>query len=317
MASSPFLQTVSGTPPRLGRFELVRLLGRGAQAAVWLAHDPLLERDVALKLLHAPADGSIPAQAQQWLKEARNLSRLTHPNIVTLFEADVYDGRPGLVLEYVNGPSLAHKLKTEGSLPAPQAVALMLEVLDALATAHGQDVVHRDLKPANILLDTQGHAKVSDFGLALRLSGTQAATLPPGVEGTPGYLSPEAACALPPSPVSDVFSAGLILAELLTGHPMVSNEDPFRAIYRAAHEDLHLPSDPDHPVDDNLRALVHRSIARDPSLRFPDAAAFADALRQWAGQAETEALGNPDGQSATLAFLLRRIKRAARSWLPA
>lgn len=89
MASSPFLQTVSGTPPRLGRFELVRLLGRGAQAAVWLAHDPLLERDVALKLLHAPADGSIPAQAQQWLKEARNLSRLTHPNIVTLFEADV------------------------------------------------------------------------------------------------------------------------------------------------------------------------------------------------------------------------------------
>ncbi|HEX5784304.1 MAG TPA: HDOD domain-containing protein [Burkholderiaceae bacterium] len=307
MASNPFLQTVSGTPPRLGRFELVQLLGRGAQAAVWLAHDPLLERDVALKLLHAPADGSLPPEAQQWLKEARNLSRLTHPHIVTLFEADVYDGRPGLVLEYVNGPSLAHRLRTDGALPAPQAVALMLEVLDALATAHAQGVVHRDLKPANILLDPQGHAKVSDFGLALRLSGTQAAALPPGVEGTPGYLSPEAARAQPPAPVSDVFSAGLILAELLTGQPVVAETDPFRAIYRAAHEDLTLPPHPDHPVDDGLRALIHRALARDPSLRFADAAAFADALRQWASQAEVD--DSSDGQSATLAFLLRRMKR--------
>jgi serine/threonine protein kinase len=291
----------------LGRFELVQLLGRGAQAAVWLAHDPLLERDVALKLVHAPADGSLPPEAQQWLKEARNLSRLTHPHIVTLFEADVYDGRPGLVLEYVNGPSLAHRLRTDGALPAPQAVALMLEVLDALATAHAQGVVHRDLKPANILLDGQGHAKVSDFGLALRLSGTQAATLPPGVEGTPGYLSPEAARAQPPSPVSDVFSAGLILAELLTGQAVVAETDPFRAIYRVAHEDLTLPQHPDHPVDDGLRALVHRALARDPSLRFADATAFADALREWASQAEVDDRG--DSQSATLAFLLRRMKR--------
>lgn len=309
MASPSFLQTVSGTPSRLGRFELVRLLGRGAQAAVWLARDPRLEREVALKLLHAPADGHLPPQAQQWLNEARNLSRLTHPHIVTLFEADVYDGRPGLVLECVHGPSLAHRLKTGGAMAAPQAVALMLEVLDALAAAHAQGVVHRDLKPANILLDTQGHAKVSDFGLAIRLGGAAASPLPPGVEGTPGYLSPEAAKAEPVQPVSDVFSAGLILAELLTGVPVVPAADAFRAIFRAAHEDLTLPPHPDHPVDDGLRALVHRALARDPSLRFPDAAAFADALRQWAGQTGIEVDAEADNHNATLEFLLRRMKR--------
>ena len=301
----------------LGRFELRKLLGRGAQAAVWLAHDPLLERDVALKLLHSPADGQLPPEAQQWLLEARSLSRLVHPNIVTLYEADVYDHRPGLVLEYISGPSLAQHIKTTGGIPQSRAVGTMLEILSALEAAHQQGVVHRDLKPSNILLDASGHAKVTDFGLAIRTgkdNGPAATTaLPPGVVGTPGYLSPEAARGEAPRPVSDVFSAGLVLAEMLLGKPLLAETDPYRAIYRVAHDDLVLPTDPAHPVDDNLRALVHRALARDPALRFASAADMAEALTNWVNTPDdTTAVAATDTTTnATLDFLLRRMRRTS------
>lgn len=315
MPTPAHLQTATGTPSSLGRFVLRKPLGRGAQAAVWLAHDPLLQRDVALKLLHAPTDGPAPAEAQQWLLEARNLSRLVHPNIVTLFEADEYDHRPGLVLEYVNGPSLAQHLKITGGIPQNRAVRTMIEILGALDAAHQQGVVHRDLKPSNILLDAGGHAKVTDFGLSVRtgMAAGGEAALPPGVVGTPGYLSPEAARGEAPQPVNDVFSAGLVLAEMLMGKPLVAETDPYRAIYRVAHEDLLLPTDPAHPVDDNLRALVHRALARDPSLRFASAADMAEALNNWinAPGDDPGAEASETPTNATLEFLLRRMRRTS------
>ena len=316
MTTPVHLQTVTGTPSTLGRFELKQLLGRGAQAAVWLAHDPHLQRNVALKLLHSPSDGQLLPEAQQWLTEARNLSRLTHPNIVTLFEADVYDKRPGLVLEYVAGESLAKHLKSAGALATSRAVAIMSEVLAALEAAHRLGVVHRDLKPGNILLDAQGHAKVTDFGLAMRMdalpTGPQAQTMP-GITGTPGYLSPEAAKGQPARAASDVFSAGLVLAEMLLGKPLVAEADPYRAIYRVAHEDLLLPLDAAHPVDDNLRALVNRALARDPDLRFASAAEMAEALHRWvAAPDDMPVSGAGDAPAnATLDFLLRRMRRTS------
>lgn len=306
------LQTTTGMSATLGRFELQRLLGRGAQAGVWLAHDPRLQRDVALKVLHTPGGGHQPQLADQWLQEARSLSRLVHPHIVTLYEADMFDGRPGLVLEMVNGQSLSQKLATEGPLPASEAVRLMVQVLDALQHAHSSGVIHRDLKPANILLDTEGNAKVSDFGIAMQLRQTGAGTLASGthVEGTPNYLSPEAARGEPPTPQHDVFAAGLLLAEMLTGRPLVAEKEAFRAIYRMAHEDLVMPSDPAHPVDDALRALVQRALARDTSLRWTSAADMANALREWASAAQRDGQNATDtGNSATLEFLLRRMRR--------
>lgn len=316
MPTPAHLQTVTGTPSLLGRFELRKLLGRGAQAAVWLAHDPLLQRDVALKLLHSPADGQLPDEAQQWLLEARSLSRLVHPHIVTLFEADVYDQRPGLVLEYVSGPSLAQHIKETGGMAPHRAVVTLIDILSALAAAHQQGVIHRDLKPTNILLDAAGHAKVTDFGLAVRLGAGASGDEPPpalplGVVGTPGYLSPEAARGEAPRPVNDVFSAGLVLAEMLLGKPLVAETDPYRAIYRVAHEDLVLPNDPAHPVDDNLRALVHRALARDPSLRFASANDMAEALRNWShAPTDGPATDMADAAvNATLDFLLRRMRR--------
>ena len=310
------LPSSNGTPSKLGRFELKRLLGRGAQAAVWLAHDPLLQREVALKLLHVPDGTDIHPEAEQWLQEARNLSRLTHPHIATLFEAGIYDKRPGLVLEYVAGESLAQRLKSTGAMPPEQAVNTAIEVLGALEAAHRLGVVHRDLKPGNILIEPGGHVKVTDFGLAVQ-TGAGATQLPaaaaPGVVGTPGYLSPESARGEPPHPVSDVFSAGLVLADMLLGKPLVAEADPYRAIYRAAHEDLRLPLDTAHPLDDNLRALVNRSLARDPDLRFPTAADMAEALTRWIESPGEDALahaGDAPG-NATLDFLMRRMRRTS------
>jgi len=314
---TPFhLQTLAGVPATLGRFELKKTLGRGAQAGVWLAHDPRLQRDVALKLLHTPVDGSSESAAQQWLTEARNTGRLAHPHIVTLFEADVFDGRPGLVLELVNGPSLAQRLQQAGALAPEQAVPLMLQVLDALQHAHRNGVVHRDLKPSNILLDASGNAKVSDFGIAARLQTAAPGgvnTTPRGVEGSPGYLSPEAARGEPASPADDVFAAGLVLAEMLLGRPLLAEQDPYRAVYRAAHEDLELPQEPAHPIDDGLRAVIQRALVRDKSLRYASATDMAQALRGWMSTLPGERAEGPDSGDAagkaTLEFLLRRMRR--------
>ena len=293
-----------------GRFELKRVLGEGAQATVWLGFDARLEREVAVKLMHADAAAD-PVAVSQWLQEARSVSRLTHPNIVPVFEADVHAMQPYLVFEYVPGPTLAQHLKARGALPAHEAVALMLGVLDALHAAHSAGVVHRDLKPSNILVDSAGRARVMDFGIAARLHD-------PGnldqIVGTPGYMSPEATQGGLPAATMDVFSAGLVLVELLSGTRLLQERDPYRAMHRVASEDLLLPEGLSSEIDDALRALLLRAIEREPVRRWPSAAAFRDALQLWlapvpaAGDARVAAGWPQGGSNGTLEFLLRRMR---------
>ncbi len=187
-------------PPDLGRFQLLKSLGEGAQATVWLAHDPRLDRDVALKVMRAGAD---PLSVDEWLHEARAVSRLTHPNIVPVFEADSQGGQSYLVFEYVAGGTLAERLRggRNAQLGVRAAVELCLGILDGLQAAHAAGVVHRDLKPSNILLDAKGRARVMDFGIAARLSdGLGQAQQPQRVVGTPGYISPRRRAASRPAP---------------------------------------------------------------------------------------------------------------------
>jgi serine/threonine protein kinase len=291
----------------VGRFELKRVLGEGAQATVWLGFDSRLEREVAVKLMRAEAAAD-PVAVGEWLREARSVSRLTHPNIVPVFEADVHQQRqPYLVFEYVRGPTLSQHLKASGAIAPHQAASMMIEVLDALHTAHEAGVVHRDLKPSNILVDPSGRARVMDFGIAARLND-------PGsldqVVGTPGYMSPEATQGGLPTAAMDVFSAGIVLVEMLSGQKLISERDPYRAMQRAASEDLKLPESMSSDVDDPLRALLRRALEREPSRRWPSAAAFRDALQAWLRPAPVveEPAEAGSASSATLDFLLRRMR---------
>lgn len=295
-----------GLPPELGRFRLLRRLGQGAQATVWLAHDPRLDREVAVKVLHE-ADAE---QIDHGLHEARAVSRLTHPNIVPVFEADLQGGQAYMVFEYVQGPTLGERLRRGPPLRPRDAVELMLGVLDGLQAAHAVGLVHRDLKPSNILLDAQGRPRVMDFGIAARVDD---ASHTQRVVGTPGYLSPEAARGEPPSPQMDVFAAAVLLAEMLSGQRLNYDPDPWRAVRRVAEQDLLLPPALDSEVDDRLRAIVQRGLARDADQRWPSARAFHDALSEWLHpelQPEPQAM---DG--VALEFLLRRMR--LRSDFPA
>ena len=289
----------------LARFELLRELGRGAQAIVWLAHDPRLEREVAVKLLTAEADEST---RHEWLDEARAVSRLKHPNIVPVFEADEYQGQPYLVFEYVEGPTLQELRRQRPALPAREAVTLMMGVLDALAAAHEQGIVHRDLKPSNILLGGDGRPRVMDFGIAARVAQGpgRKSSLPDAADGrivgTPGYMSPEAARGEAPMPAMDVFSAGVMLGELLSGDKLMRETDPYRAIARVQKEDLMLPAAT--KVDDSLRAIVQRALARQAAERYDSARSMHAALQGWLKPEDTAV----DTSHATLEFLLRRMK---------
>ncbi len=296
----------------LGRFELRRILGRGAQSVVWLAFDPRLEREVAIKLMKV-GKGADASAIAQWLQEARSVSRLTHPHIIPVFEADVQDQQPYLVFEYVAGQTLADVLGKRGPLPPAEAVALMLDVLDALVAAHAAGVVHRDLKPSNVLVDARGQARVMDFGIAARMQDAGGAGKLAADAGTPGYMSPEAAIGTPATPLMDVFSAGLVLAELLSGRPLIDEVDPLRAIYRVVHEQLALPAGLSAALDDRLRAVLLRALALDPLQRHPSAKVFRDELLKWSGAASVAEAGEgekPTGGSggSTLDFLLRRMR---------
>lgn len=294
--------TAAGDPARaagrVGRFELRRVLGQGAQATVWLAHDPRLQREVAVKLLKQSA--SAPAM-DAWLREARSVSRLAHPHIVPLFEADQQQGHPFMVFEYVQGPTLSALLRDKGAMGPREAVALVLPVLDALRAAHALGLVHRDLKPSNLLIDAEGRARVMDFGVAARVSDTADGA----IVGTPGYMSPEAARGAAPSPSMDVFSIGMVLGEMLCGQPLLRDPDPLRTLQRVQQEDIVLP-DTAGRVDDALRAIVLRAIARTPAERYDGIEALHQALSRWL---EPEAVA-PDAAagSATLDFLLRRMR---------
>jgi HD-like signal output (HDOD) protein len=229
-----------------------------------------------------------------------------------VYEADIHERQPYLVFEFIDGKTLSSVIKERGVLPGAEAVALMLDVLDALAAAHTAGVVHRDIKPSNILVDKAGRARVMDFGIAARIKDTRSTDPDTPSGGTPGYLSPEAAGGADPAPSMDIFSIGLVLAEMLMGRALIAEKDPYRAIYRVLHEQLILPTDMPGDVDERLRSVVTRALAKDPRQRFPSARAFMGELESWSKSgADTPQAATPASSAAgrgTLDFLLRRMR---------
>lgn len=291
--------SIAGTIHTIGRFEIRRELGRGAQSIVYLAYDPHLQREVAIKTLHFAR--SDPTRNEQLLNEARMVSKLRHPNIVPIFEAGEQDGDPYLVFEYVSGHSLSEALRRDGAMAPAAAGSLMGQVLDAVAHAHQHGIIHRDLKPSNILMAAEGTPQVMDFGIAVRDKGAQGGES--SFTGTPAYMAPEYITRGEISVRSDVFSAGLVLLEMLTGRRAVPGSDLGQVMRRIAHEDIGLPQE---LVDDKLGAILTKSLARDPAERYESAQQMKQALDSYLEAAP--ATGEQSGKQSTLDFLLRRMK---------
>ena len=262
------------TDPLIGRlvdsrYEIVDRLARGGMATVYRAHDRRLDRTVALKLMHAHLADS-PDFVSRFRREARAAARLSNPGVVAVYDQGSLDGVAYLVMEYVEGPTL-RDLITAGPLSVKEALGLVAQLLRPLGAAHRAGLVHRDIKPENVLLHSDGSvAKVADFGLARAVTEVTQTTTG-NVLGTVAYLAPELITSGDSTSRADVFSAGVVLYELLTGEQPFTADSPIQIAFRNVHEDVPLPSKlvPDMPADvDELVATMTR---REPQDRPADA----------------------------------------------
>jgi serine/threonine protein kinase len=261
------------------RYELEEIVGTGGMSTVYRAHDQLLERNVALKVLH-PHYADDEEYVERFRREARSVAQLSHPHIVTVIDRGEDHGQQYIVFEYVDGENLKELIERTGPLPTRRAVELALEIADALAFAHERGLVHRDVKPQNVLLTPDGDAKVTDFGIARSLEVEHGMTQTGTVLGTSNYLSPEQASGKPTTPSTDVYSLGVVVYELLTGKVPFPGEN-FVAIAMKHINDLPpdlLEQRPDVPL--RLAAAVDRALEKDPARRFATMDEFAAELRQ-------------------------------------
>jgi hypothetical protein len=266
------------------RYRLLAPLGAGASGTVYRALQVSLEREIAVKFGAPHPD---PEVATRFVQEGLVVSRLSHPRIAQVYDAGQTGGTPFLAMELVRGSTLARRLAA-GPLPLRAALDLALEVLDALALAHSRGIVHRDVKPENILLDDEGHAKVTDFGIA-KVMDAPGLTLPGLVLGSPAYISPEVVRGQPPRPESDLYAVGVILFEMLAGRLPFEGSSPIELLL--AHRDRPPPVLTDHRPDlgVTLAKVVERALAKNPVERFRDATSFARALVLARGRAEAAA----------------------------
>src|SRR5215210_6643801 len=249
-----------------GRFRIDEKIGSGGMSSVYRAFDPTLERWVAIKLMHRDIS-SDPDQLERFRREARAVARLSHPHVVTVIDAGEDDGTPYIVFEYVAGETLKDRIRRLGRLPAPEAVAYAIEVGRALACAHSHRLVHRDVKPQNVLIDQEGRAKVTDFGIARSLEA-HGLTATGRVLGTTDYVSPEQALGHQVTEQSDIYSLGIVLYEMLTG------EAPFKADTQVAVAMKHVRDPlPDvqrrrPEVSAALASIVDRATAKETDNRY-------------------------------------------------
>jgi serine/threonine-protein kinase len=260
------------------RYELEELVGSGGMSSVYRAHDRLLERTVALKILH-PQYASDEEYVRRFRHEARAVAQLSHPNIVTVIDRGEDGGRQYIVFEYVDGETLKDLVARTGPLPIRRVVELGLGMARALAFAHEHGLVHRDVKPQNVLLNGDGAAKVTDFGIARSLDGDGGLTQTGTVLGTSNYLAPEQASGRPVGPATDVYSLGIVLYELLTGSVPFDGDNFVSVAMQHVHErpPSLLERRPDAPL--RLVNAVERALAKDPADRFPTMAAFGGELQ--------------------------------------
>jgi serine/threonine-protein kinase len=265
-------------PDKIGRYVIESTIGKGAMGVIYRAHDPMIDRPVALKLVNTDLlEGDDRAAfVERFQREARAAGRCAHGNIVAIYDFALHGEDPYIAMEFVAGRSLAQAIGGGGRMPIDVAAAIARQMLDALACAHGQDVVHRDIKPANVLLTADGRVKVTDFGIS-RVSGSSL-TQTGALIGTPNYMSPEQARGEEVDARSDLFSTATVLFELLTGQRPFPGRNFHEITYQLLYGEpapltKHLPEAPAPLV-----AFMGKALARDAAQRFQTADAMNAAL---------------------------------------
>lgn len=289
-------------PQKIDRFNVHKILGRGAQGVVYLAEDPELKRKVAIKSVNLRTELRRDGKIDQLLAEARTVSKLQHANIVSIFDIGMQDDSPYLVLEFINGESLQKKIRSGATME--QKLRIMRDILRGAAAAHAKNIIHCDIKPANILISQQGQAKVADFGLALLTDAVSGDS--DGLYGTPQYMAPEYIETHMHQKVSDVFSIGLVCYELLTGEAAFNGSEVYQILHAITNKEVKPPSQINGEIDERLEALILKALEKDPLKRFADASAMLQALNDYLALDETSAAG--DHNDATVQFLLRRMR---------
>jgi beta-lactam-binding protein with PASTA domain/predicted Ser/Thr protein kinase len=277
-----------------GRYRVISRLGSGGMADVYLAQDQLLGREMAVKVLHHHF-----AEDQEFVerfrREASSAAGLSHPNIVGIFDRGEWNGTYYIAMEYVAGRSLKQIVREEGPLAPAAAIDIVVQILRAARFAHRRGVIHRDLKPHNVILDEEGRARVTDFGIAR--AGASDMTMTGSIMGTAQYLSPEQAQGYTVSSASDLYSIGVILYELLTGVVPFEGETAVAIAFKQVSATPRSPSELQPGIPASLDAVVLRALAKDPSERYADADELIAAL-----QRERQALPVAAGTALTSAY---------------
>ena len=272
-------------PQTLGRYQLERVLGKGAMGIVYEALDPKLHRKVAIKtILVSQLDEETAKDfSMRFVREAHAVARLNHPNIVQVYDFGEEGDIAYLVMEFIRGDELKSSLATGGQFDRKECVRIMCELLDALDFAHEAGVVHRDIKPANVMLDGQGRTKLTDFGVArvtdsdrTHVERTQAGTM----VGTPAYMSPEQIQGQRIDRRTDIFSAGIILYQFLTGQKPFTGEGAWTVAKKIVQEDPPMPSSINVALSPEFDRVVAKALAKDPDQRFATAREFSQALKR-------------------------------------
>ena len=287
---------------QISRFRLLRTLGQGAEGVVYLAADPELGRNVAIKTLNLGSNPDLQL-ADQLLNAARTVSTLSHPNIVPVFEVGMHDGQPFVVFEFVQGKTLADIIKAEGALSMGRAIVMMSQILAGVAQVHANGVLHGDLNPANILLGANAIPRVTDFGISRRAHKAMSETVS---AGTIRYMAPECFVTGRADYRSDVFALGLIFYEMLSGEPLIAGGNVYTQIHRIINDVPSAPSTKNARIAPEVDAIVLKALRKDPQERYADAADMKRELDRLRVQAD-QVVVQEQSLHSTAEFLLRRM----------
>jgi eukaryotic-like serine/threonine-protein kinase len=293
-----------------GRYRLETRIGAGGMSTVYLAFDETLERQVAIKVLNREVT-SDSDDLERFRREARAVAQLSHPHVVGVIDAGEDDGRPYIVFEYVEGETLKERIRRMGRLPVPEAVAYAIEIARALGAAHARHIVHRDVKPQNVLIDEEGSAKVTDFGIARTLD-EEGLTADGRVIGTTDYVAPEQALGQPVTGQSDLYSLGIVLYEMLTGEVPYKGDSQVAVAMKHVRDRL-----PDiqwvrPEVSAALASVIDHATAKRPEDRYADDAELIADLEDVLA-IETARSGNATGEVTSV---LRTLPTQAQSRVP-